>query len=74
MMKGRSRAVVRAVSLTHQVTALRVQSSLSVFAGERLVTVYPFSRSCSCGSGSLWHCVCPFLSSEMNGGCYYHDT
>jgi len=52
---GRPGAVVRAVSLSHQVVG---SSSLSAdFAGERLVSVYPFPRPHSCGS--LRHWVCP---------------
>jgi len=58
-MKGRPGAVVRAVSLSHQVVGLK--QPLRRFVGGRLASVFPFPRPHSCGS--LRHWVCPFFLS-----------
>jgi len=54
-LKGRPGAVVRAVSLSHQVVGSK--QPLCKFAGGRLASVFPFPRPHSCES--LQHWVCP---------------
>jgi len=54
--KGRPGAVVRAVSLSHQVVGSK--QPLRRFCGGKAVSVYPFPRPHSCGS--LRHWICPF--------------
>ena len=60
--KGRPGAVVRAVSLSHQVVGLK--QPLRRFAGGRLASVFPFPRSHSCGS--LRHWVCPLFLDQRS--------
>ena len=55
LSKGRPGAVVRAVSLSHQIVGSK--QPLRRFAGGRLASIFPFPRPHSCGSLRHWVCL-----------------
>ena len=67
LSKGRPGAVVRAVSLSHQIVGSK--QPLRRFAGGRLASFFPFPKPHSCGS--LWHWVCPCCGNCPTNACMH---